>query len=234
MTPDALVAEHLGDQLGWWPPRAPFEVAASPRRAQPGWDGVVRPVHGVTDGTGSTVLGVPPLHLDAVRALGSDWRSPAYGAGLAAVLGLDGPCRLHGSGLFRWCRQPAGTPDTGEWVDRHDPRVPGWLTPFTGGLLLAWDDRGEYGAGVGIKAHDRWADEIAVGTEPALRGRGIARLLVATAAREIARRGRVALYLHAADNTASAHVADAAGFPDEGWRVLGLVRSDTPVATHDG
>jgi predicted GNAT family acetyltransferase len=46
--------------------------------------------------------------------------------------------------------------------------------------------------------------------------------LVATAAREVLRRGAVPTYLHDVANTASAKVADAAGFPDRGWRVLGL------------
>jgi hypothetical protein len=34
--------------------------------------------------------------------------------------------------------------------------------------------------------------------------------------------GAVPTYLHADSNVASAHVADAAGFPDLRWRVLGF------------
>lgn len=36
----------------------------------------------------------------------------------------------------------------------------------------------------------------------------------------------VATYLHAVTNTASARVAEAAGFPDTGWWILGV-----PVAS---
>jgi predicted GNAT family acetyltransferase len=87
---------------------------------------------------------------------------------------------------------------------------------------MVWDDDGNYGAGVGLKKHDQWGWEISVGTEESLRGRGIARKIVATAARYIVAHGKVATYLHAPDNHASAKVADAAGFPDHGWRVLGF------------
>jgi len=65
-----------------------------------------------------------------------------------------------------------------------------------------------------------------VATEEHLRGRGLARRLVAQAARRVAEEGAVATYLHAVTNTASARVADASGFPDTGWWVLGL-----PVAS---
>ena len=81
---------------------------------------------------------------------------------------------------------------------------------------------GNYGAGVGLKKHDRFGHEISVGTEPALRGRGIARLLVATATRQILAGSAIATYLHDETNYASAKVADAAGFPDLGWKILGL------------
>jgi hypothetical protein len=42
----------------------------------------------------------------------------------------------------------------------------------------------------------------------------------------VADEGAVATYLHAVSNTASANVAEASGFPDAGWSILGL-----PVAS---
>ena len=45
-------------------------------------------------------------------------------------------------------------------------------------------------------------------------------------ANETADEGAVATYLHAVSNTASAKVAEACGFPDTGWWILGL-----PVAS---
>ena len=75
---------------------------------------------------------------------------------------------------------------------------------------------------VGIKVHDRHGHELAVVTDEAARGTGVARRLVATAARRVIDGGAVPTYLHAPDNVASARVADAVGFADEGWTVHGL------------
>jgi GNAT superfamily N-acetyltransferase len=129
-------------------------------------------------------------------------------------------------GVFRYTTAPAGPadlPDAGVWTPIDDPVVPPWLKPFGGDVLLATDpETGEYLAGVGIKRHDRFGREISVGTEPAARGAGLARRLVAQAARKIIADGGVPTYLHAPDNHASAKVAAAAGFPDRGWSVYGL------------
>jgi len=90
-------------------------------------------------------------------------------------------------------------------------------------VLLALDaESGEYLAGVGIKRHDQFGHELSVGTTEAARGRGLARRLVAQAARFVVDNGRVATYLHDPTNTASAKVADAAGFPDRGWSIVGI------------
>ena len=84
-------------------------------------------------------------------------------------------------------------------------------------------------AGVGIKRHTPHGHELAVGTEPAHRGRGLARALVAQAARRVLAEGAVPLYLHEFANSASAQVAAAAGFPDRGWRVVGLLPEIYPA-----
>jgi len=97
-------------------------------------------------------------------------------------------------------------------------------------VLVTWDDDGAYGAGVGRKQHDRFGHELAVATEEPLRGRGLARRLVVTAARRVIDDGAVPTYLHDDANVASAHVADAAGFPDLGWRIVG-VWGGTPQGT---
>jgi GNAT superfamily N-acetyltransferase len=123
---------------------------------------------------------------------------------------------------FRLKTAPAPLADAGEWVDDDDPVVPDWLRPFGGRVLVARDDDGSYLAGVGIKRHDADGHELSVGTEPEARGRGLARRLVAQAARTLLDDGIVATYLHDPANIASARVADAAGFPDLGWRVLGM------------
>jgi GNAT superfamily N-acetyltransferase len=107
------------------------------------------------------------------------------------------------------------------WLAWDDPRVPEWLHPFGGEVLVALEDD-RYVGGVGIKRHDACGRELAVVTSEAARGRGLARRLVAQAARRVLDEGAVPTYMHAPTNEASARVADAAGFPDRGWKALGL------------
>ncbi len=196
----------------------------SHHRTEPGWDGDIRDVLGVTTPTGG-VLSVPPDAVDEFSSIikgfdvDEDMALLEQAAPvLAEILGRNG---VIGSGFFRWSETPTPMKDVGEWVPTDDPRVPEWLKPFNGDVLIVWDDDGNYGAGVGRKQHDQWGHEISVGTEESLRGRGIARQIVTTAARRILRDGAIPTYLHAPDNFASAKVADAAGFPDLGWRVIG-------------
>ena len=77
-------------------------------------------------------------------------------------------------------------------------------------------------AGVGRKQHDAHGHELAVVTEEAHQGRGLAAALVTQAARRVLADGAVPTYLHAPTNHASAATAVRCGFPDEGWSVLGL------------
>ena len=223
-TPEIL-ARHLRDWLGGWPPSGSgVTVVGSAHRATPGWDGLVHDVVGVSTPS-HAVLSVPLDKVDAVAELvaGDDLEADiaSLSAGMGAVLGRPG---VLSRGLFRWTLDPTDIPDAGEWVPMEDPRVPDWLKPFNSDVLIAWDDDGKYGAGVGRKMHDDFGHELSVVTEEPLRGRGIGRALVATAARRVIAEGRVPTYLHAPDNYASAKVADAAGFPDVGWRILGFWR----------
>lgn len=231
--PDALT-EHLRRWVGSWPPQGPgLQVVEAGSRTAPGWDGAVRRLRGVST-PDAGVVGVAPDLLDAVRAalhgvapgeVDDDHRR--------AVAAAAGPGLVLGRGAMRWSTTAPDTdqhPDAGEWVRPDDPRVPAWLHPFNDShVLVAWDDRGEYGAGVGIKVHDDFGAEVAVVTEPALRGRGLARRLVAQAMRRIVGRGQVVTYLHAPDNAASAAVAEAVGLADRGWSVWGLFeQADLP------
>jgi hypothetical protein len=222
--PPKLLADHLRDWLGAWPPLGEgITVVGSTRRIRPGWDGKVHDLIGIATPS-AAVLSVPPSAVVAIqavvegRSLAEDLELLRASGVLARALGHPG---IQSLGYFRWAHDLPDMPDMGEWVPTDDPRVPPWLKPFNGDVLIAWDDHGNYGAGVGRKQHDRWGHEISVGTEIALRGRGIARRLVITAARRIASDGAIATYLHAPDNHASAKVAEASGFHDEGWRVIG-------------
>jgi GNAT superfamily N-acetyltransferase len=224
-TPEILT-RHLTQWLGAWPStNGGLTVVGAEIRTLPTWDGSIRNFLGVTTPTGG-VLSVAPEAADAIgafvggRSIDDDVRAlHANEAAIGEILGRTG--RI-GAGFFRWSVDPTPGDDVGHWVRTDDDRVPEWLRPFNDEVLIEWDDEGRYGAGVGLKKHDDYGHEISVGTEESLRGRGIARRIVATAARRIVSEGRVATYLHAPDNHASGKVADAAGFPDHGWRVLGF------------
>lgn len=210
------LARHLRSWLGTWPPDGAVTVVGSPRRSQPGWDGMVRPFAGVATPVGA-VLSVPPDRLEAARA---------GGAILDDVLdrlpeALGAPGAVVGRGAFRYAVSVPELPAVGQWVPADDPRVPEWLRPFGGDVLVVFED-GHYVAGLGIKRHDELGREVAVATEEPWRGRGLARALVARASARILRAGGVPIYLHGRGNAASARVAAAAGFPDRGWFILGL------------
>jgi GNAT superfamily N-acetyltransferase len=218
---EGLVA-HLMSWAGGWPPATPATVTGNPRNAAPGWDGQVHPVTGVVDPEGRALIGVPPVYEAAARDA-----AIRAGGDLAALLRelpavLDEPAQVVFAGTFRWTTAPTALADAGEWVSVDDPAVPDWLHPFGGQVLIARDGDGRYLAGVGVKRHDAYGHELSVGTEPEARGHGLARRLVAQAARSLLEAGVVVTYLHDPANLASAHVADAAGFPDLGWKVLGM------------
>jgi GNAT superfamily N-acetyltransferase len=214
---DPRLTAHLRTWLGRWPGAGTgLTVVGSVKRVEPGWDGHVHPVIGVESPEGG-VLSVPPAAEPAVATLlagGDD------GAGVPDAAKLDGGFFR---GVFRWSTAPTPLPDAGEWVPALDPSVPEWLRPFGGEVLVALDPgTGEHLAGVGIKHHDAHGQELAVVTTEAARGRGLARRLVAQAARRVLDEGAVPTYLHAHTNTGSAKVADAAGFQDLGWSILGV------------
>lgn len=216
---------HLSSWLGGWPPASPVRVVSDPTPDAPGWDSGRRGVAGVADPSGRAVVRVPP---DVAGRLGTDL--PDVDALLAALPDAVGRPGTAGAGVLRWAQDVPGAgvlPDAGVWLpaelaDVGDVRVPAWLRPFGGDVLVALDDDGVYLAGVGLKRHDDLGREIAVVTDSRARGRGLARRLVAQAARTVQAQGLEVLYLHAADNEASARVARAAGFGDTGWRVLGF------------
>jgi GNAT superfamily N-acetyltransferase len=217
VVPERLAA-HLASWIGAWPATNPPLVVANPRNDRPGWDGAVHPVTGVVDAEGRAAIGVPASF--AHRFTGVELTDIAAARAAIPEL-LDRPDHRVYSGVFRWTVEPAPLPDAGVWLDAADPRVPDWLLPF-GGEVLVHLDGDTVIAGVGVKKHDAHGNELAVVTDEAARGRGLARGLVAQAARRVLDEGAVPTYLHAATNVPSARVAEAAGFPERGWSVLGL------------
>jgi GNAT superfamily N-acetyltransferase len=166
---------------------------------------------------------VPPDRAETVRALARERSLPGLLPALPGAVGLpDWP--THG-GAFRWSLAPAPLPDVGEWSAPTGPGLPPWLRLFDREVLVVRDADGRYLAGAGIKRHDAYGHELAVGTVSEARGRGLARRLVAQAARRVLDDGAVPTYLHDFGNAASARVADAAGFPDRGWTSYGVFPS---------
>jgi GNAT superfamily N-acetyltransferase len=219
---DRRLRHHLTVWLGRWPANGPLDVVGSTKRAEPGWDGRIHPAIGVGAPSGA-VLSVPLDRADDVRELAKrvDGAPDEMLAELPAAVGHPG--RGAYRAVFRWTLAPQPLPDAGAWVPADDPVVPDWLRVFGGEVLVAVDpETGVYLAGVGIKRHDAYGHELSVGTAPAARGRGLARRLVAQAARRVLDDGAVPTYLHSLSNVASARVAEAAGLPDEGWRAFGV------------
>jgi GNAT superfamily N-acetyltransferase len=222
---DRRLRHHLTVWLGRWPANGSLDVVGSARRAEPGWDGRVHPGIGVAAPAGA-VLSVPPDRADDVRELAkrAEGSLDALLAGLPAAVGFPG--RGAYRAVFRWTLDPAPLPDAGAWTAADDAVVPGWLRVFGGEVLVALDPQtGGYLAGVGIKRHDAYGHELSVGTVPAARGKGLARRLVAQAARRVLDDGAVPTYQHSVSNLASAKVADAAGLRDEGWRSFGVAEA---------
>ncbi|PZG08493.1 GNAT family N-acetyltransferase [Nonomuraea aridisoli] len=210
------ISDHLRHWLGAWPPQEDLQVIGSDRRTKPGWDGRVHPALGVGTPDGA-VLSVPPEHVTRVAAATSLRQVPSL-VGYAE--------RGWFEAVFRWTTSPAPLEDTGQWVPATAPGVPEWLWPFGGEVLVAVDpETGQHLAGVGIKRHDPYGHELAVVTERGMRGRGLARRLVAQAARRVLDEGAVPTYMHAVTNVASAAVAQAAGFPDRSWTAFGVAES---------
>jgi GNAT superfamily N-acetyltransferase len=224
-TIEARLQEHLRRWLGRWPSSAgpgEVDVVGSRRRERGGWDGRITPLFGLRTPHG-TVVSVRRRKASPVRQY-----LDRPGVDLDRLLAmlptlLDRPDQTVHSGVFRWCAQPVALPDAGIWEKASNPDVPEWLRPFGHEVLIARDPRtGAYLAGVGLKHHDRYGQEIAVGTEPAARGQGLARRLVAQATRRVIDEGAVATYQHDPANIASSKVAEAAGFPDLGWRSFAM------------
>ena len=226
---DATEIEHrltrfLESRLGLWPPRRSLEIVPWPLRDEPGWNGSTRPLVGIESPIGTVISASPTVfpnldRIDRVALEDELGTADAY----MTIPELFGRPEMHfGRGVFRYVERPADLPEIGEWVPNDDPRLPDWLRPFNGDVLVAWDDAGRYAAGVGLKRHNTYGHEISVGTDPAHRGKGLARMLVAQAARQVLRDGAVPIYLHGDRNAASMRVAEQAGFPDRGWHLIEL------------
>lgn len=213
---ERLLVDHLSLWLGGWPATTELDIIGAPQRDRPGWDGKMHPALGVS-GPEAGVLSVPPHAVTVVaEQYAEDKDLAVLGPRIPALVGF--PERGWFTAIYRWTTRPAPLPDAGVWLPADATGVPEWLRPFGGDVLVATDPvTGEHLAGVGVKRHDAYGHELAVVTAPPARGRGLARRLVAQAARRVLDEGALPTYMHDPANRASAAVAEAAGFHDVGW-----------------
>ena len=182
---------HLATWLGQWPAGPGQHVVGSWRRAaRPGTAASARPSR-----SGSTAVRCSPCRRDGSRPSGRSprTRSALYEA-LPAAVGQPG-WAVHDD-VFRWCLAPAALPDVGGWTTPPDPAFPPWLRLFDSEVLVVRDADGGYLAGVGIKRHDAYGHELAVGTVPARAAGGWPAGSVAQAARRVLDEGAVPTYRH--------------------------------------
>lgn len=222
------LTRHLTNWLGDWPTSLPPSVPESPLvvvtgsnyREIPGWDGQLRPFVGVASPQ-VTVISVGKRFRDKMASAVDQGGFEELERQLSAIVGHPGATIRRG--VFRYQQRLVEHESRGEWLGTEDPLVPDWLRVFNGDVLVAFDERRHYAAGVGRKRHDDFAQELAITTDPLHRRQGYARELVAQAAQRVFDEGSVATYLHRRDNVGSAAVADASGFIDQGWEILSLL-----------
>jgi hypothetical protein len=177
---------------------------------------------------GGAVVGVAPAHAARLREHldGPETVVPALRALAAELPGhmFSGTAR---TGVV--VPEPA-VPVT--LLDAADPRLPEWVHGHFVGEAWVVLEGGKVLSTAVLKRYDDRLREISVGTAPEARGRGLARSVVAAAARSVLAEGRAVLYNHAVDNDASARVAESVGL-----HVLGTYHAvvpDRPAAIEYG
>lgn len=219
---ESRLQAFLASRLGKWPPESTLEMRSCDLRDDPRWDGKAVAFLGIESPYDTVLTYSPTIFPDADAldpiAVEDELGNSETHMTIPVIFGHEG---MHfGRAVFRYLGEFVDLPEVGTWVDPTDARLPDWLKPFNGGVLVHWADDGGYAGGVGLKLHNEFGIEISVGVNPAFRGRGLAQALVAQSAREIWNRGAIPLYLHGTHNAASARVADKAGFPDRGWHII--------------
>jgi hypothetical protein len=186
--------------------------------------GASLPLRAFARGGGVVVAAAPP-YVDLARR---ELTTPA-----TARAGLEALARRLGARVFTGVARTGvdiAAPEAPVTViDATDPRLPSWVHGhFTGEAWVVLDDAGGVLSTAVLKRYDDRLREIAVGTTEAARGRGLAKAVVAAAARAVLAEGRAVLYNHDEDNLASARVAEAVGL-----RELGRFSNVVPNRTGD-
>ena len=198
--------------------RTGLHLVASERRGRPGWGGYTVPILALSTARGGVVSFRPDLRQPIQAELGE----LPPGQSLSEIeferlrriarRGLPYAYSLNGFVLYadQDCFRPVES--EAERLRRDDRRGIDLRRRFDGEIFVATGARGEIAAWAAIKLKSDEVWEIAVVTEPAYRGRGLAKQVVSAATAYILEAGRLALYVHDRTNRASARVCRGLGY----------------------
>jgi len=193
-------------------------VIPSERRSRPGWGGYTIPILGLSTASGGVVSVRPDLVertrgqlslLNTGRPIGA-----AEFARLQQVSRATIPYAYSLSGYVLYTDVEQFQPRTSRArrIERTDVRGADLRRRFDGEIFAIYGIRGEIASwsAIKLKSDDIW--EIAVVTEAAYRGQGLAKEVVSAATAHILDNGRAALYVHDRNNHASARVCRSLGY----------------------
>ena len=193
-------------------------LVASERRARPNWGGYITPVFALTS-RGGGVISVRRDLLSMVRrelpetTLGRPLGENEFSR-LRAISQRAVPYAYCLNGLVLYVDEARFKPAHlgAEHLRRSDPRGADLRKRFDGEIFVVRGLREQIVAwsAIKLKADDVW--EIAVVTDQAYRGQGLAKRVVSAATAYIVENKRVPLYIHDRSNHASASVCRSLGF----------------------
>ena len=193
-------------------------VIPSERRSRPGWGGYTIPMLALSTASGG-VVSVRPDLLERTRgqlALFNTGRSigAAEFGRLQQVSRATIPYAYSLSGFVLYTDRDHFQPRPSRAlpIERNDPRGADLRRRFDGEIFAIFGIRGEVASwsAIKLKSDDVW--EIAVVTDAAYRGQGLAKEVVSAATAHILEQGRMALYVHDRNNQASAKVCRSLGY----------------------
>jgi RimJ/RimL family protein N-acetyltransferase len=214
---DAFHAAELGCNASLL--REPgVHIVPSERRTRPGWGGYTVPILALATPTGGVVSTRSDL-LERVRS-GLGPMSAERPIGPAEFTRLHHVARiaipyaysLSGNVLYTDTEHFQPRPSRAVRLDRNDARGADLRRRFDGEIFVIWSIRGDVASwsAIKLKSDDVW--EIAVVTDAAYRGQGLAKEVVSAATAYILEQGRMALYVHDRTNLASAKVCRSLGY----------------------
>lgn len=195
-----------------------LHLVASERRGRPGWGGYTVPILALSTPRGGIVSFRPDLRQPIQTELGELPAGHSLGEAdferlrRLARRGLPYAYSLNGDVLYTDDESFRPVQGEAERLRLDDRRGIDLRRRFDGEIFVVSGARGEIASWAAIKLKSDQVWEIAVVTEPAYRGRGLAKQVVSAATGYILEAGRLALYVHDRTNHASARVCRGLGY----------------------